>query len=829
MGAPFFSIMTPRLHELNWNRDHLIFYLLRGSAHLMVDTREYTLTAEDFIAVEPGALYTFSYGRDVRLLQLTMPDELLRQLTKAPQGRRIQCFSGDHAQSLSGIMSDVRRRLANLFDLQYSAPDPNELLFTGRAILLYDFLYANCSVYAAEGVSDRGAGVYDYLCAAYAYAQEHACDAAKLTDAAAHIGVTPEYLSRSLRKYMNVSYTDLVHQERMRRGLSMLRDTDRTIADIGLSLGYSGSSAFISAFKSSYGITPKYFRTHLTDNIPGQSLRVQDVEVYDSIRKYIHHDTQEDIASGGLNSVQREIDVRADAPGQPFYDGWSRVMVVCNASDILKSTIQRQIRDARRDFGAEYLYFHDVFNDDMMIYEEDKSGRPMYNFRNLDAILRFLTAQGLKPYIELSFMPMKLARRDTGELRFLNRMNVTPPTDWDKWEALVRTTLEFCVKQYGMDRVKTWRFTSAMLYNVHLHGLLTLEDYLEIYLRTHRAVKAVCPGAAFTGPGTDVTLAAADWDHTMRPFLRFCERNNCLPDLISLRLYPIDYQKFTRREVNALRDSRAKLKRCPNYFVEENYAHRALQSVVERLAEAGYPREKICIDRWNGNISQTDPVNDTCWKSAYIVKTVLENRDLAASLTYWSLSDSMSHLDLSFAESDLAGSLGLMTYEGLKKSAYYAMMLLCMLHGEVLTEAPGHIVLRHGDGYLVMIYQYCHYDRDAIENMLSRQTLIDPYMMCDSGERRVYSVKLSHVPRGRYRAEYFSVGRRSGGNLYENWRRLGYTEVINGWQRSYLEGVSLPAYRVGTIAAEDHTLQLSCVVEPHDVILIRLSPDEREV
>ena len=827
MSAPFFSILSPRLHELNWSRDHLIFYLLKGSVRLRVNAETYTLTAEDFIAVEPGSLYTLTHGRDVRLLQLTMPDQLLRQLTRAPRGRTIRCFSGDHDQDLSGTLSDVRRRLANLFDLQYSAAVPNELLFTGRAILLYDYLYANFSDFTAEAApTDSEPNVYDYLRAAYAYAQAHACDGALLTDAAAHIGVTAEYLSRSLRKYMDMSFTDLVHQQRIRVALELLRDSDRSVTDIAYATGYSGPSAFISAFKNALGVTPKYFRTHLMENVPGESLRAQDMELYDSIRKYIRHDGEEDIASGGLASEQRVLAFDADQEGTPFNYGWNRVMAICTASDLLKTTIQAQIRRARKDLDFEYLYFHDVFNDDMMIYEEDSNSQPMYNFRSLDTCLRFVLSEGLKPYVEFSFMPLRLTRPDTGEIRFLNKMNVTPPNDWDKWEGLIRATMEFFVRQFGVERVRTWRFTSAMIYNVFLHNLLSLEDWLELYKRTRRAVKAVCPEAAFLGPGADVTRIAVDWDTAFQPFLDYCRANDCMPDMMSLRLYPIDMRRFTRRTIDSMREDRSLLKRNPNYFVDADYTHRALIEVSKRLKAEGYGPDRVCIDRWNGNVSQTDPSNDICYKSAYIAKTVLENRDLVSSMAYWTLSDVMAHLDFAFVASDLVGSLGLMTADGLRKSAYYGMQLLRMLQGDVLEEGDGYIALRSGRGFVMLFYQYCHYDRDAIEHMLSRQVIADPYTMCVSGDRQVYTIDIRGVSGTVWNAEFFSVGRRTGGNLYENWQRFGYPRVINEWQRSYLDNASMPAYRMAALHVDRGTLHLNCVIEPHDVMVIRLNPGD---
>ena len=71
------------------------------------------------------------------------------------------------------------------------------------------------------------------------------------------------------------------------------------------------------------------------------------------------------------------------------------------------------------------------------------------------------------------------------------------------------------------------------------------------------------------------------------------------------------------------------------------------------------------------------------------------------------------------------------------------------------------------------------------------------------------------------------MGRHSGGNLYEKWRDFGDPDNLSAWQRRYLEGAALPAYRMTELSAGDGTLHLGCVVEPHDVILIRLNPAER--
>lgn len=67
-----------------------------------------------------------------------------------------------------------------------------------------------------------------------------------------------------------------------------------------------------------------------------------------------------------------------------------------------------------------------------------------------------------------------------------------------------------------------------------------------------------------------------------------------MPDMISLRLYPIDYRHFSKDDIAPLRENRDRLKRCPNYFVDEGYVHNALKQVSQRLAREGFGPDRIC-------------------------------------------------------------------------------------------------------------------------------------------------------------------------------------------------------------------------------------------
>ena len=103
---------------------------------------------------------------------------------------------------------------------------------------------------------------------------------------------------------------------------------------------------------------------------------------------------------------------------------------------------------------VEYVRFHAIFLDDMGVYDEDSAGRPIYNFSYVDQAYDGLLQNGVRPFVELSFMPKKLASKDAPHA-FWYKQNVAPPKDWAKWDDLIYQFTKHLVDRYGMDEVAT--------------------------------------------------------------------------------------------------------------------------------------------------------------------------------------------------------------------------------------------------------------------------------------------------------------------------------------------------------------------------------------
>ena len=113
-------------------------------------------------------------------------------------------------------------------------------------------------------------------------------------------------------------------------------------------------------------------------------------------------------AHAQANAEPEVITVDAIAPSHPFPHFWEAMFGSGRAIPSLRESYQRDLRQVKQITGFEYVRFHAIFHDEVGIYSEDEQGHPAYNFSYVDQIYDSLLANGVKPFVEISFMPKQL-------------------------------------------------------------------------------------------------------------------------------------------------------------------------------------------------------------------------------------------------------------------------------------------------------------------------------------------------------------------------------------------------------------------------------------
>jgi xylan 1,4-beta-xylosidase len=181
------------------------------------------------------------------------------------------------------------------------------------------------------------------------------------------------------------------------------------------------------------------------------------------------------------------------------------------------------------------------------VFSLDASGKPVYDFTITDKTFDEYQRAGVRPFVELGFMPKDLASNVPGVNEYqvhyprptMAGASNNPPKDYAMWRELVRKFTEHLVERYGRDKVSTWYFE---VWNepdiVYWHG--TPEEYFKLYDYAVAGVRAALPdakvgGPATTGPGSEKSVGF------LEAFLNHCVNEKSTADG---KLVPLDFISF---------------------------------------------------------------------------------------------------------------------------------------------------------------------------------------------------------------------------------------------------------------------------------------------
>ncbi len=144
------------------------------------------------------------------------------------------------------------------------------------------------------------------------------------------------------------------------------------------------------------------------------------------------------------------------------------------------------------------------------VYSEDASGKPIYDFKILDGIFDAYKAAGVRPMVELGFMPKDLAadlpnRHEPYQVHYpqstVSGKSNNPPKDYAKWGELARVVTAHLVERYGKQEVLQWYFEVWNEPDIdYWHA--SPQEYWKLYDYAVAGVRAALPGARVGGPAS---------------------------------------------------------------------------------------------------------------------------------------------------------------------------------------------------------------------------------------------------------------------------------------------------------------------------------------
>ena len=453
------------------------------------------------------------------------------------------------------------------------------------------------------------------------------------------------------------------------------------------------------------------------------------------------------------------VAIDGNAPAHPFPHFWEQMFGSGRATLSLRDRYRRDMRAVKAVTDFRLVRFHGILDRDVGVYTRDSQGRPDYNFTYIDQIYDGLLQQGVRPFVELSFMPPDMARRQQS-MGFWYDPIVAPPKEWQLWTALIRHLARHLVERYGIDEVSQWYFEVWNEPNGSFWGGDPHETtYFHLYDLTARALKAVSPRLRVGGPAT----AQAAW---VPAFIHYCASRHVPVDFVSTHVYGDDTADnvFGSHEMISRRDM----------------VIRAVQKVHRQVEASPMRGLPIIFSEFNATYTGTEvDVTDSPYIGPWLANTIRACDGLVDSLSYWTFSDVFEEGGV--ARSPFHGGFGLIAAGGIPKASFNDFRLLHRLGEQRLAVASDSaLVTRRADGMLAI----------AVWNYAPPGP---------GGASQAYRLAFRNVP-GARRA-YIWVVDRDHGSALAAWEAMGEPRFPSFLQpKTLLQAATLPGPRVEALA-----------------------------
>jgi xylan 1,4-beta-xylosidase len=485
----------------------------------------------------------------------------------------------------------------------------------------------------------------------------------------------------------------------------------------------------------------------------------------------------------GSGNMTRQI--TADVSTITGLHSRSPLMVVGagRANEGLRADWQAQLTTIQREIGFRYLRFHGLLDDDMGVYGEDAAGNPRYNFQYIDTLYDAMLDRHIRPFVELSFMPSKLA--SGSQTVFWYKANITPPKDIDRWNGLIRALITHLKQRYGEAEISTWYFEVWNEPDLKLFFTGSIDQYLQLYQATALTIKSVCPACRVGGP------ASADSPYE-KEFIQFAARNHIAADFLSTHIYSVAHGFVD----SATGVTSTVFDTSPNAIIGR------MRASKELIQQSPKPHLELHYTEWGSSYVSTDNLHDQYHQASFILDKLRKASPLVTSMSYWTFTDIFEERGPRFTP--FYGGFGLINYEGIRKPSFFAYKFLSQLGSsdvaatDTATGGPQSWITRTGDNRVQALFW--NFTPIAPPDGQDDQTFYKKEQPAAPADP--VSLTLTHLAPGQYQLAVYRIGYQQN-DAYTAYLHLGAPAQLTRQQVADLQAAA------SGIPSESRTVQVA--------------------
>jgi xylan 1,4-beta-xylosidase len=391
--------------------------------------------------------------------------------------------------------------------------------------------------------------------------------------------------------------------------------------------------------------------------------------------------------------AQEAIQIDAQSATTPFPHFWEQTFGSGRAILALRADYRADLHTVKQATDFQSVRFHGILNDEVGLYDPDRQTKnpglaaqaandaSIYNFFYVDEIYDGLLAEHVRPFVELSFMPKKMAADPNLVQSFFYHPNTSPPKDYAAWDAMMKALATHLVQRYGIDEVSTWKFEVWNEPNLDFWGGEPKQaTYFKLYDHTARDLKSVSPRLQVGGPAT----AQAAW---VTPFLDHIHADNVPLDFVSTHVYA--------------NDTAPNVLHTDEDVPRETMVYRAVKMVHDQILHSPYPNIPLIFSEYNASYANEPNVTDSTFMGPWFANNIRLCDGLTQSMAYWAFSDVFEEQGV--VRTPFYGGFGIVAAESIPKPALNIFRALHQLGNQrIALASDSALATKSADGKLAI-------------------------------------------------------------------------------------------------------------------------------
>ena len=803
----------------HWHKSIEMLFILEGNVDLLINDQRYELEENDVILINSN--YIHELISDYCVLIALQIDLVEFEITSDIKKMNFDCNSKNNPNQSFEVLKKLITNMVFANSIQdVSTPIYNLSLsyaLIGELVRNFKAPEQHQQIETSKYL-ERLKNILNYI-------QNNYRNNITLTEIAERENLSIPYLSSFFNKYMGMNFTSYYDKLRIEYAVNDLITSDLSIEEIAIRHGFSDTRSFVRAFKKGYNVLPSVYRNenyldmrtqHHKDDELVDYIEFEPEYYLNKISKYFEDENNQYSVLKRANRFKTLDPVDCSSSIKQLQHTFKTFTSVGRAKELLYREVQEMLTELQSKINYDYIKFHGLLSDDMLVCKRTDSGKLSFSFVMIDKVIDFLLSINLKPLIQLSFMPEALASQKDKNI-FASKFNTSYPANINEWNQLVESFIQHIQHRYGKSQIEQWLYCvwNEPDTSQNMFGLGDDKKFYSLYAETYKTVKKVNPNLIFGSPSLLlITPINIDW---AKRFFEWTIKENCTPDFLNLHYYANDFNSVDSNNSLSFTNLNNRLSQDDRNF--DKY----IDYIKILMSELGLSDIKIYLTEWNLTLSHRNLINDTVFLGCYLAKNILNNYDRLDSFGYWSLTDFIEEYQLD--NQLFHGGLGLYTYNGIKKPHFFVFEFISWLGDDLLAQGDSYFITKSNKGIQIICYNYEHYSKIFADGNTYITTQTNRYTPFVNSASLELSIPFRNLEKGNYKVKEYIINQNYG-SCYDRWLNMGGLSIDDPYDLELLKQSSVPDANLYTVQIDQNDWTYVTTLEPLEVKFIELTKIE---